>query len=221
MITVRRAATPQWVLAYHDDFSVTSSGWEDHTDEIATNQYINGEYRILMHQGGWKRTTMAAARGYTSYRAEVSIRWATPGSYTSGSLCFDLTPWQYYEFEIDTDGDYRLRKRTSDGWMGLVGWTHSDTLYRDGRWNVLLVERVGDNITLWANGHMLTSASDGQLKGNPYLGLAGSGNAPGAEVRFDDFRLYRRSDAVPLALEPSLDSPFEMHGWNLDLADSH
>jgi uncharacterized repeat protein (TIGR01451 family) len=179
---------------YADDFSDPGSGWPIDDTGDTLYEYLNGEYRILLRNANW----WAGARpGFkaSNYIVAVDVRRTTGGITGSYGLIFGLSDdWsQFYSFEIAPHNippahNYIIFRYNSGNWTPLAAG-FSDNI--SPIWDVtnrLKIERNGSLIRAYANGHLLTSVSDGSYTGSRHVGLiATSSSMPNLDVRFDNF----------------------------------
>ena len=97
----------------------------------------------------------------------------------------------YYCFSISPSGYYSLEIYTNKTWRSIISYRFSDLIRRGNSPNSLMVEMVGQKITLGVNGQILATAIDSTLKSG-YFGLyvVTSKDDSVKEIRFRNFRLY-------------------------------
>jgi uncharacterized repeat protein (TIGR01451 family) len=192
---------------YADDFSDPGSGWPIDDTGDTLYEYLNGEYRILLRNANW----WAGARpGFkaSNYIVAVDVRRTTGGITGSYGLIFGLSDdWsQFYSFEIAPHSippahNYIIFRYNSGNWTPLAAG-FSDNI--SPIWDVtnrLKIERNGSLIRAYANGHLLTSVSDGSYTGSRHVGLiATSSSMPNLDVRFDNFTVDPICGAASTAL---------------------
>jgi uncharacterized repeat protein (TIGR01451 family) len=192
---------------YADDFSDPGSGWPIDDTGDTLYEYLNGEYRILLRNANW----WAGARpGFkaSNYIVAVDVRRTTGGITGSYGLIFGLSDdWsQFYSFEIAPHNipparNYIIFRYNSGNWTPLAaGFSDNISPIWDAT-NRLKIERNGSLIRAYANGHLLTSVSDGSYTGSRHVGLiATSSSMPNLDVRFDNFTVDPICGAAATAL---------------------
>ncbi len=176
--------------SFSDNFSNPASGWWTESGDDYSMEYLNGEYRITVNPGWIAWSTLDF--GLSDYRVEVDARAA--GQLGGGvGLMFGLNNDGFYVFEI-SNGEYGLWRIASGPWTWttLVDWTASSAIRGGNQTNRLKVARSGDNITLYANGQLLTTIYDGTYRGTE-LGMASDAYSASFDGRFDNFALYTGS----------------------------
>ena len=95
----------------------------------------------------------------------------------------------FYTFTISSDGSYSLFKYVNRRWVEIVPWTYSTHIRQGTEWNLLEVEAIGPEISLFVNRKHLTTVKDSTfLQG--FIGLTvQSFDEPGIKVEFDNFKI--------------------------------
>ena len=175
---------------YQDDFSVIDRWYTGDETEVRWS-YQSGEYEILLRDPGWwGAVTSPLEGGLPNYAIEADMRFpeSNLGSY---GLNFGQIDWdRFYNFAVSPEAQlYGLWKRTASGWTTIVAATYSSYVNPDTATNRLGVERVGSQINLYVNDHLLTTVSDSSYMGNLQVGLfaEATDSAPVA-ARFDNFQ---------------------------------
>jgi uncharacterized repeat protein (TIGR01451 family) len=173
--------------SFKDDFSDLGSGWPIETDSDYSMGYQNGEYFITANPGWivWSLQDFGAS----DFQMEVDTH---PATRTDGSvgIIFGATDDGFYLFEIS---DYMFSLFRIDystwTWTPLIDGTYSPAINPGYQTNRLKVIRMGANITVYANGQVLGTASDGTYTGT-WLGMAIESGYFVLDERFDNFILY-------------------------------
>ena len=138
-------------------------------------------YRIIGRQGN-------------DFRAEVNT--ALPKGCGSGDklgLMFRiLDASNYYVFQIDCDGRYRLMRFVGGAGTALIDWSPSFAIKRGvNAANTLQAETKGNSLTVFVNGERLGTATD-SIFANGRFGLwVGSNVTKNFTVVFDELRAYQ------------------------------
>lgn len=184
---------------YFDDFSDPGSGWYVYDSGDIKWSYQAGEYEILLRNADWWGGASAPITAPADYSVEADMH-SQLGNTNSFGLIFGLGDWDhFYVFLVYPDGQYYSLWRHDPDWTVIVDWTTSPYVNPPGAANHLKVERTGSRIALNANGHQLTTVSDGTYTGYLRVGLyeQTEANAPGA-VRFDNFEVRQPATAAVL-----------------------
>jgi hypothetical protein len=212
-VTYATLATP----LYQEDFSVTGRWYTGDETEIRWS-YQGGEYEILLRNADWWGAVIAPlGGGLPNYAIEAGMRF--PGGNLGGyGLNFGQIDWdRFYSFTVYPGTQrYGLWKRTDSGWTTIVAETYSSYINPGTATNHLKVERIGDQINLYVNDHLLTTVNDSSYVGNLRVGLyAESITTAPVTARFDDFRFSElgaitamQTLSVPLVVAPADSSEF-------------
>jgi len=183
---------------FTDSFSSANTGWPANEDAFARLEVLNGEYRVLGKQTGYIYVAPAPTCGREAYSVQVDGHWAatTPsewGLVFGADTGFD----RFYFFGINTlQRTYALYRFNADGSMTtLVAPTVSSAVGATTSVNTLTVVRNGTAVALLSNGIAFpgVAVSDSAFAGLTWVGLAVSPGAPGADARFDNFRVQMQA----------------------------
>jgi uncharacterized repeat protein (TIGR01451 family) len=176
--------------SFYDDFSNPASGWEVGGGEDYSMGYANGEYYIGVSQG-WIAWSMQNF-GVSDYRVEVDER---PSANLDGAtgIMFEINEYGFYLLEV-SDGWYALWSVDAYywDWTPLIDWTYSSAIRPGLQTNRMGVERVGNDIAVYANNKLLGSVYDSSYHGT-WIGLTSSANTAYFDGRFDNFAVYTGS----------------------------
>lgn len=178
-------------LYYFDDFSNPHSGWYIGDEAAARWSYREGEYEMLIRAADTWTGAGAPLTAPADYSIEADMR-RYAGSTSTYGLIFGLVDWNnFYVFLVYPSyghESYAVWRGPNGG--PVVDWTFSPYINPSNASNHLKVERNGTQITVYVNGHLLTTATDSAYTGNLYVGLlADAGTDVPAAVRYDNFRV--------------------------------
>jgi hypothetical protein len=180
-------------LSYFDDFSNPNSGWYIGDEGDFRFSYQNGEYEILIRNiyESASAAVIAPIDGVSDCSVEADMRrHAGSGGYYG--LIFSMMDWdRFYVFIVDPDTrEYSVWRNDPTDWTSVIGGTYSSYINSSTATNHLKVERKGGQITVYANGHLLTSTNDDTYTAGLYVGLyAETASYTTLAVRFDNFRV--------------------------------
>lgn len=101
----------------------------------------------------------------------------------------------YYQFDIDCDGRYRLSKMMDGNLTALKDWTASNSIRPGGgAVNQLSVRVIEYSIEIFANNQLLFKTTDATYREGGFGLYAGSGISPTYTATFDDLEVR---EAVP------------------------
>jgi hypothetical protein len=176
-------------VLFQDDFSDTSSGWDRVNVDDGVTDYVDGVYRI------WVNTTSTdvwanPGLNFTDTIVEVeATKVGGPDDNDFGVICRYQDESNFYFFIISSDGYYGLGKVVG-GEQLLIGEEEllpSDVIQTGNVTNTIRAECNGPNLTLSANGTQLASASDDTFSSGDVGLLAGTFDASGTDIHFDNF----------------------------------
>ena len=179
---------PTGVL-FQDDFSDTSSGWDRVDVEEGVTDYVEGVYRIYVNTDS---TDVWANPGldFTDTIVEVEAKKVGgPDDNDFGVICRYVDTNNFYFFIISSDGYYGLG-RVQDGVQELLGEAElmpSEAIKTGNVTNNIKADCVGSTLTLYANGTQLISVEDTTFTSGDVGLLAGTFDAPGTDIHFDNF----------------------------------
>jgi hypothetical protein len=184
------ASQGDFILAYEDDFSNPSSGWDDAFDRYTVKQYGNNRYYIEITTSNLVAWGLAN-RDVADFRLEVeTTQESGPNNNGYGVLFRFMDRDNYYRFDISGEGYFLLSKYHQGEWTTLVPWTASSALNVGQATNNLMVEAIGDRIRLFANGTEIGQATDNALAHGNFGFFANTFTDPNLIVSFDNIKLW-------------------------------
>ena len=125
------------------------------------------------------------------FRALVEARQASGPTGTYGMTFRFKGSWDdnFYAFTVTSDGYYRLSKIVARRWMWIVPWTYSPHIQQGTEWNLLEVEVIGPEISLFINGEHLMTVIDSTFEQGFIELYAAAFDEPGVKVEFDNFKI--------------------------------
>lgn len=181
-------------ILFQDDFSNTSSGWDQASGDNGSTDYNNGAYRIYV------KTTQydAWANPSKSFGADVSVeadvtKTAGPDNNDMGLICRYNTVngnFNFYYFIISSDGFAMIAKMVDSQSTFLAEKaTETNPAIKTGSAsNHLRADCIGNQLTFYVNGTQVMSVTDSDLTGGGDAGLiAGTFDTAGTDALFDNF----------------------------------
>jgi hypothetical protein len=146
----------RWPLLAEEHFDGVSERWpEVRSSPSWSSSYQDGGY--LMQVDSRPGISYSGPLRSHDFRYSADVR-ITRGQ--AGLFFLIGRPNDFYRLLIDTDGRYQLEWQQVGVSQPLIAWTASDTLLRGaGQVNQIAVRRVGDLLTLYANGSLLATYS--------------------------------------------------------------
>ncbi len=175
-------------VLYSNDFSNPTSGWTIDADSDGSVGFTDGMYYIQVNN---PRKVITGTSGYEASDVvlDVSAQIAqSTGDGDFGLICRCQTDGSYYAFEVRENGYASIWKSNSGSVTPLVDWQYFQEL--EGTTNKRLsAVCVGNQLGLFLEGKKLMSTSDTDFQSGDNGLLAGTLNAGGLVVVFDDFQI--------------------------------
>jgi hypothetical protein len=204
---------PSWSLAVVDDFDDPESGFWEGSDENRRHFYQDGRYGIEITQEDWSSWSWRDDV-FSDLVMEVDV---IPQSEAGeGGVIFRREgSFQFYQFNITPDGQYRLRKKvTEEDWEEIIDWRESPHIRTDLVPNRLRVVCVGPAISLYVNGRYLDSVQDTTFtEGKVGLAAGTFDGEPQAVFSFGDLRVWAPMAGPAVLFEDDFSDPDS--GWEV------
>ncbi len=172
-----------------DDFSNTSSGWEDDSFDGGDVGYHNGKYRVTSIGDG---STMWGAAGLNFQDLMIEIdaeQISGPANNNNdyGIICRLQRDGGGYYGLVSGDGFYAiLRESGENDFLYLVDWTESRLINQGNASNKLGLACQGTTISLYVNGKLVSETTDNMFSSGDVGLTATSYELEGTEVHFDN-----------------------------------
>jgi len=143
-----------------------------------------GEYHIYSPDSDYYTWKLPSVDDFVY---EASARWLGGETDSGYGIIFRAVDGDnYYLFDVTQNGFYKLDKKIDGEYYEITPWVRSSAVNPDAR-NVLKVEAVGKNISLYINNFKVEDLVDDTFD----QGEFGFFSAGGVHAAFDDVRLYR------------------------------
>jgi hypothetical protein len=186
--------TPTFGLGLFDDFSDTSSDWDQVHDSDYTTDYFNGAYRIFVNVDYTDVWANPDNNRFNDVSIEVdATKNGGPDDNDLGVICRYRSVDQFYYGIISSDGYYAIMKMTTSGGnpIGRDNMAQSDMIIQGASTNHLRFDCIGSTLTLYVNGHQIDQQTDYDYSsGNAGL-IAGTYSIAGVDILFDNFYVYQ------------------------------
>ncbi|MBC8506576.1 MAG: hypothetical protein ISR58_13325 [Anaerolineales bacterium] len=181
------ASLPANVL-FQDDFSDTSSGWDQVSVTEGITDYKDGHYRILVNTDD---TDIWANPGlhFTDVVVEVDATKAGgPDDNDFGIICRYQDVENFYFFIISSDGFYGIGKYDNGEWVLLneEQMLPTEDVNQGNATNHIRADCVGTHFVLYANNIKLAEIEDSSFASGDIGLLAGTLTEVGVEIQFDN-----------------------------------
>jgi hypothetical protein len=180
-------------ILVQDDFSDQTTGWRTWDGEDSEVWYEGEQLSVLINAEAWMAyPTYVPESGDTFGDVYIEADGALAaipevgGDY--GIVARRAEDGDYYQFVVDGDGYFKIRKHTNEGWSVLLDWEESDAILQGvNSTNHLQVVCRGPDLYFYVNGIFLGQAQDDEF-GSGRIGVsAGSyDGGPGVQAVFDN-----------------------------------
>ncbi len=175
-------------VLFQDDFSDSSSGWDQVSVAEGITDYENGHYRIFINT---EDTDIWANPGlnFTDVVVEVDAqKVGGPDDNNFGIICRYQDLGNFYFFIISSDGFYGIGKYDNSEWTML----NADQMYptedvnQGNASNHIRADCVGTHLVLYANNVKLAEIEDTSFSSGDVGLLAGTLAEVGVDIQFDN-----------------------------------
>jgi hypothetical protein len=182
-------------VLFHDDFSDVNSGWDHSSNQNGTTDYANGGYEIHVTTTSWSKWANPSKVFQSDVRIEVdATKLGGPEDNAFGVMCRYQDVNNYYKFYLTSDGYAGIIKEengnttvisSADGKMPQVNGINPGTAT-----NHIRADCIGNNLTLYANGTQVATASDSAFTGGDVGLVAAAYATAGTDILFKNFYVY-------------------------------
>lgn len=181
---------PPGAILIQDDFSDTTSGWENFSEEdYGTLDYFDGYYRIKV-EGDHSLLWTGPGMNFSNVHIEVdTIKVIGSDDDMYGLVCRAVDDNNFYFFVISSDGYYGIGKLINGGQslIEMPGMMPSEVIFQDKAANHLSADCIHDQLTFYVNGNKLISVTDSDLMNGDVGLIHGTLQSSENVVLFDNF----------------------------------
>jgi hypothetical protein len=180
-------------ILFKDDFSDTTSGWNQVTAANGETNYADGAYRIFVNEPDmdiWAKPGL----NFNDVRVEVdALKVGGDRNNRFGIICRVSEPNTFYTFIISSDGYYGIGKIKGQVYqlIGMDALQPTDVILKGSALNHIRADCVGDRLTLYVNGHKLAEVQDNEFASGDVGLIAGTYDTSGTDIRYDNFVVYQ------------------------------
>jgi hypothetical protein len=181
-------------ILFSDDFSSTTSGWDQTEADDYKTAYNNGAYQIVVNKTLSDAWSNPGNFNFTDVRIEVeATKYGGSDNNDYGIICRYVDTTHFYFAALSSDGYYGILKM-SDGEYSVIGRENlipSDLINLGTATNHIRFDCVGSSLTLFINGSQVDQQTDTDYtSGNVGL-IAGTYDEAGTDILFDNFYVYQ------------------------------
>jgi hypothetical protein len=179
-------------ILLEEDFSESFS-WENYADPaIQVNFRVeDGVYRAQARDGGFMWVLNAQA--HTNVVIQVDTQQLSEYANNAYGLVCRASPSKNgdgYYFMISGDGNYTLRRGSTDRVRALIPWTSSGAIQQGRSINRIRAVCIDDYLALYVNGEFVAETRDDYFS-RGYAGLTAAVPEDGdVDVAFDNLRIW-------------------------------
>lgn len=195
---------PTGEVLFYDDFSDSTSGWDQYSIEDGFTDYADGAYQIRVNKPSyyfWANPYM----DFGDVIIEVDVTKLSGGDDSQfGIVCRHLDINNWYALVATSDGQVAIRKRLQGGELvNLTDWVSVSAINQGNAINTLRAECVGSRLTLFVNGVLAIEANDSDVSTGD-VGLLGGtfDEADNVDFQFDNFKVYAPLEGGAAPIDP-------------------
>ena len=180
-------------ILLNDDFSNSNSGWKRVTAINGETNYDDGVYRIFVNEANMDVWSL---RKLDQGDVEIEVdatKVAGERNNRFGIICRAVDPNNFYTFVISSDGYYGIGKIKDRNYalIGMQSLQPSNAIELGSATNHIRADCIKDTLTLTVNGKKLAEVKDSEFASGDVGLIAGTYDAPGTDIRFDNFMVYK------------------------------
>lgn len=205
-------------LIHQSDFTSASIDWREGKSEITKHFRQNGYFHIAVEANYSQVKCILIDINDFKVRVDAEFVDKSSANAIYGIVFRNMGNEAFYALGVNWEGYYSLLFHGDKKWDRITPWRTSEFVKRATVTNSFMVEMVGQKMTVAANGHALTSATDSRLSRGA-VGLMVLGEKGYSEARFRNFRLYsieKEEEAIimpgPMMAPPVRPTAFEDEG---------
>jgi serine/threonine protein kinase len=177
-------------ILYEDDFADPDSGWDRYGDRDIQTDYVDGEYRIRLIDTDFVTwSTAHVTLGAVSIEVDAYLFEGTEEN-GYGLICALENDDNLFQGVVSSDGYFEVWQLAAGEWVKLSAEQSetSDVILGGDAVNHIRMDCIGDTITLFANGELLTTITLSEALPEGDVGVYAEGFDEGPlEIRFDNF----------------------------------
>lgn len=178
-------------VLFSDDFSDTSTGWEQGDYGTGSVGYKSGTYSVVSNGEGETMWGLAFRNFSDTIVAVDATQISAPDNDNNdyGVMCRVQSNSDGYFLLISGDGYYSILLRSDESFTPLVDWTQTETINLGDARNQIVATCDGETFSLTVNGDLLASVEDSTFSRGDLALTATSYESTPTEVHFDNLRV--------------------------------
>jgi len=181
-------------LPFRESFDDNRNEWKLLRGSQAEIDISGGQLLITVKQPDALAWSVAAGKTFDNFTLDVDATpVAGPEDNDYGVIVRHVDDYNFYRFEISSDGYYNVQKRHKSKWEKLMpDWGKSDAIRKGLATNHLRVVCAGRTMTFYVNQVEVVRVTDDAFARGGVGVFAGTLAAPGVQVVFDNLQVGRR-----------------------------
>jgi len=184
------SSTTQSDILFQDDFSDSSSGWDQVNTSDAITDYAGGAYNIVVNKTQYDSWANPGQSFAGDVQVEVdATKNGGPDTNDFGVICHYQDVSNFYFLQLTSDGYAVIGKVTNGDQTYISGekLQEASAVKQGDATNHIRADCVGNTLTLYANGDQVATATDTEHTGGDVGLIAGTFDTGGADILFDNF----------------------------------
>ncbi|MBI9048865.1 MAG: hypothetical protein JEZ00_05585 [Anaerolineaceae bacterium] len=181
------AAEPKQQVLLEEDFSKDNTGWDIYEDETISMAYENDMY-VVVDQDPQFYAYGYANKNFADTSIEVeSTLLSGPMDVESGIICRSSYDNFYFGI-VSIDGYYGIVKAIGDDFslIQMDSMPANSAINQGNEMNKIRFDCIGNSLSLYVNGELLTSVTDDELTDGDIGFIVGTYDEGGAKFGFDN-----------------------------------
>jgi hypothetical protein len=173
-----------------DDFSDSSSGWPEASDGDKSAGYTDGGQYLMRALTTSQDVWAHPGEDFADVRIEVdAVKTGGPDNNDFGVICRFVDDDNFYFFLISSDGFQIIGKYVGGDaiFLSAEKMQPTDAVNQGSASNHVRADCNGQNLTLYANGTLLSSVTDTSFTHGDVGLMTGTFDEPNVSVTFDNF----------------------------------
>lgn len=176
---------------FFDDFSDPSSGWQTYEGDNGKMMYQSGSFQILVDIPNWLMISRPGRYAGTVSIKTEAYKSSGPDENIFGAVCRYVDEYNFYFLVISSDGYYGIVKLVNGETkiIGASAMSYSSYINQGRTSNSIQAVCAQNNLSLYANGTLLTTVQDDDFDYGEVGLLVGSYTQYGVNILFDNFSM--------------------------------
>lgn len=189
-VDIQPTSQVQSNILFSDDFSSTSSGWDQVSEDWKVTDYANGGYRMWLTETQYDIWANPSEYFSGPVSIEVDVtKVAGPDDNDFGIICNYQDVDNFYVGLVSNDGYAAIMKRQdgSTSYISADQMLSVDGLNSGSTNNHIRFDCINGNLTLYANGNQVANAFDNSFSDGDVGLQIGTFDTGGVDFLFDNF----------------------------------